>query len=140
MLDAIDVRAERIIDRRKEVDASGAIDDEARPPCQLFQVSRLDATIRAADVARPDGNLGSKEILPPLLRDGGQGRRSQRLAAKPLVGRKVARRPEQDVKVLEARETVEEQPQDHLAQEAVRPGQNDLVLLERLSDVGQEQF
>src|SRR5439155_16063342 len=76
-LDAIDVGAERIIDRRKKVDASGAIDDEARPPCQLFQVSGLDAASRAADVARPDGNLASKEIVPPLLRDGRQRRRSQ---------------------------------------------------------------
>src|SRR5439155_9715845 len=139
-LDAIDVGAERVIDWREKVDASGAIDDEAHPPCQLFQVSGLDAASGTADVALPDGNLASKEILPPLLRDGCQRRRSQGFTAKPLVSRKVARRPEQDVKVLEVRETLEHQPQDHLAQEAVRPGQDDLMLLERLSDVGQEQF
>src|SRR5204862_1035838 len=68
-LDAIDVGAERVIDWREKVDASGAIDDEAHPPCQLFQVSGLDSASGTAAVARADGTLASEETLTTLIRE-----------------------------------------------------------------------
>ena len=59
---------------------------------------------------------------------------------KALLSREITRRSLQDVKVLEVRETIQDQRQHDLAQESIGPGQKDLVLLERLRDVGQEQL
>lgn len=46
----------------------------------------------------------------------------------------------ENVQVLEVRETIEEQSQDNLTQESVTPGQKDLVLAECLIDVCQQEL
>ena len=140
VLDPIDIGIEGIIDWREEVDTPGAIDDEADACRQSLQIRGSDPAAGTAHVASPDCDLLAKRDLASLSGDGLERRGSQRFGVKALLSREITRRSLQDVKVLEVRETIQDQPQHDLAQESIGPGQKDLVLLERLRDVGQEQL
>ena len=78
-----------------------------------------------------------KEVLAALPGDSLDSGRLKDFGFKSFRGRKILLGANDDVEAFELRVAVQNESQQDLAQEAVRPGQEDFVLTELLSDVNQ---
>src|SRR5712692_7379712 len=137
VFDSVHVGAERVVHGREELDATGAVDDDSDSPRQLFEVSRVKHAIGLADVARPNGNFVLKGVLAALAGDSLDGGRLKDFGLKSFRGRKILLGANEDVEAFELRVAVQNESQQDLAQEAVRPRHEDFVLTELFSDVNQ---
>jgi len=137
MFHTIDVGAEGFIHGREEIDEASAVDNGANAACQFIQAVRVESAIRPSNITGPHRNLAAKEFFAQLLREEREGGGSEHFPKKAFLSGKVSGRPHQDVNVFHLGVTIEQHPQDDLAQETVSADQENLILLECLSDVCQ---
>jgi len=124
---SLDVGAERLVNRRKEVHPTGTVDDYAHPTLQFFQACGLEPAIGLSDIAVPNRNLAPEQVLTVFLSNFLQSRRAECFLKKPFRGRKVAPRSEENMEVPKFGVAVQNESEQDLAYEAVSPGQQDVV-------------
>ncbi len=135
---AIDVRCEGVVDGRKKLDQPGTIDNQANPAGHAAKSFLLKAAVRLAEVARMERDSLAHQLEANLLNDGRQRGRGEHVLCETLLGRRLPLRPHENMNVLEIREAVQEQSDEDLAQETVRPDQQDFMPAKSLTGIDQE--
>src|SRR5262245_36061245 len=85
ILSSVNIRLERLGDRRIEIHDAGEVHDDIDSPLEQLQVFHRNAAHRLIQVALDDMNLFAKDALSNLLNNGTQRRGRQNLRIEPFV-------------------------------------------------------
>ena len=124
LLDGIDIGANRLVHRRKELDQTGTVDDEIDP---IAPVRIVNARVNLSSVAGPDGDLVMKEIPAALSYERLEWRRVQDLFFETILSSPVFSGTDEKMDLPDFRVAIEEQGQEYFAEESVSPGKEDVA-------------
>ena len=124
LLDGIDIGANRLVDRRKELNQTGTVDDEIDA---IAPVGIVNARVNLSRVAGPDGDLVMKEIPAALSYERLEWRRVQDLFFETILSSPVFSGTDEKMDLPDFRVAIEEQGQEYFAEESVSPGKEDVA-------------
>lgn len=124
LLDGIDIGANRLVHRRKELDQTGTVDDEIDA---IAPVRIVNARVNLSRVAGPDGDLVMKEIPAALSYERLEWRRVQDLFCETILSSPVFSGTDEKMDLPDFRVAIEEQGQEYFAEESVSPGKEDVA-------------
>ena len=124
LLDGIDIGANRLIDRRKELDQTGTVDDEIDA---IAPVGIVNARVNSSRVAGPDGDLVMYKVPSALIYERFEWRRVQDLFFETILSSPVFSGTDEKMDLADFRVAIEKQGQEYFAEESVSPGKEDVA-------------
>ena len=124
LLYRIDIGANRLVHRRKELDQTGTVDDEINA---VAPVRILNARVNWSRVAGPDGDLVMYEVPSALIYERFEWRRVQDLFFETILSSPVFSGTDEKMDLPDFRVAIEKQGQEYFAEESVSPSKEDVA-------------